>query len=106
MEYGLVTCTDVQGIDIEEPHHDVFNLTTHLLVGYVVKVWKGGSQFLEGCKFGPGDWEFIHVNEYVVTIGTESDDALRMRSGGDEPVVFNFEEVVEGTCTPSFFDSL
>ncbi len=63
-------------------------------------------QFLKDCKFGPGNWEFVHVNEYVVTVGKESDDAPLARSSGDKPVVFNFEEVVEGTCAPSFFNSL
>ena len=106
MEYGLVTRTDVRGIDIEEPHHDVFDSTTHLLVGYIVEAWKGGSQFFEDYKLGPGDWKFVHVNEYIVAIGTESDDAPWTRSSGDEPVVLNFEEVVEGIRAPSFFDRL
>ena len=106
MEYGLVTRTDVRGVDIEEPRHDVFNSATHLLVGYVVEVWEGGAQFLEDCKFGPGDWEFVHVNEYVVTVGTESNNAPRTRFGGDEPAVFNFEEVVEGLCPRGFFNRL
>ena len=106
MEDSLVACTDVRGIDIEEPHHDVFDSTTHLLVGYVVEAWEGGSQFLEDYKLIPGDWEFVHVNEYIVAIGTESDDVPRTRSSGDEPAVLDFEEVVEGRCSPSLFNCL